>query len=145
MVFVTKKCTQSKALHTLKTDAFDLSDNKIVGKLDSKSKLFLVLIHLKHPQNYNHPCSFPASLVISVKFHPRVLKFLFNAITIIIFIGYPIFSYLIPPYATIIWHTIRIKYIISLYKSINALLVKHAAYQKAEFFHSEFFLLFHFD
>ena len=35
-VFITKKCTRCKTSHTLKTDIFELSDNKDIGKLFGK-------------------------------------------------------------------------------------------------------------
>ena len=34
--FITKKCTQRKTLHTLKTDLFELPDNENIGELFSK-------------------------------------------------------------------------------------------------------------
>ena len=39
-VFVTKKCTNCKTSHTLKTDVFELPDNKDIRKLFSKYELF---------------------------------------------------------------------------------------------------------
>ena len=39
-VFMTKKCTQRKILHTLKTDLFELPDNTNIGKLFSNYELF---------------------------------------------------------------------------------------------------------
>ena len=38
-VFITKKCTHRKTLHTLKSDVFELPDNKNIGKLFSKHEL----------------------------------------------------------------------------------------------------------
>ena len=35
-VFITKKSTQRKTLHTLKADVFESPDNKNIGKLFSK-------------------------------------------------------------------------------------------------------------
>ena len=52
-----------------------------------------------------HLLSFPASLAIFVEFLPDQLKPLFNAIIIMFFIGFPIFSYLIRPHAAIIGYT----------------------------------------
>ena len=37
---ITKKCTQCKTSHTLKTDVFELPDNENIGKLFSKYELF---------------------------------------------------------------------------------------------------------
>ena len=39
-VFITTKCTQSKTLHTLKADVFELTENKNIEKLFSKYDLF---------------------------------------------------------------------------------------------------------
>ena len=39
-IFITKKYTQHKTLHTLKTDVFKLPNNKNIGKLFSKYVLF---------------------------------------------------------------------------------------------------------
>ena len=77
---------------------FELPDNKNIGKLVSKHDLFSLdqanfssdpsqILILQYP----HPCNFPASLAISVKFCPGQLKSLFNAILIMFFIGFPIF------------------------------------------------------
>ena len=41
-VFITKKYVQSKNPHTLKTDVFELPDNKNIGKLFSKYELLFV-------------------------------------------------------------------------------------------------------
>ena len=41
-VFITKKYVQSKNSHTLKTDVFELPDNKNIGKLFSKYELLFV-------------------------------------------------------------------------------------------------------
>ena len=41
-VFITKKCTQCKTSHTLKTDVFELPDNKDIAKLFSKYELFFL-------------------------------------------------------------------------------------------------------
>ena len=41
-VFITKKCTQCKTSHTLKTDVFELPDNRNIGKLFSKYELIFL-------------------------------------------------------------------------------------------------------
>ena len=41
-VFVTKKFTQCKALHTLKIDVFEIPDNKKIGKFFPKYKLLFL-------------------------------------------------------------------------------------------------------
>ena len=74
---MTKKCTQCKSSHTLKTDVFELPENKNIGKLFSKYEVLfldqanfssnpfqeLLLIHsiprasllpLPSPLNFNH-------------------------------------------------------------------------------------------
>ena len=39
-VFITMKCTQCKTSYTLKSDVFELPDNKNIGKLSLKYELF---------------------------------------------------------------------------------------------------------
>ena len=41
-VFITEKCTQCKTSHTLKTDVFELPDNRNIGKLFSKYELIFL-------------------------------------------------------------------------------------------------------
>ena len=41
-VFITKKCTHCKTFHTLKTDVFELPDNKDIKKLFSQYVLFFL-------------------------------------------------------------------------------------------------------
>ena len=41
-VFITKKCTHCKTFHTLKTDVFELPDNKDIRELFSKYVLFFL-------------------------------------------------------------------------------------------------------
>ena len=41
-VFITKTCTQCKTSHTLKTDVFELPDNRNIGKLFSKYELIFL-------------------------------------------------------------------------------------------------------
>ena len=66
-IFITKKCTQLKTLHTLKTDAFVLTDNKNIGKLFSKYALFS--LDQANFRSYNTPSlEPPCPLTISVKF-----------------------------------------------------------------------------
>ena len=105
--------------------------------------MFLVLIHLKHWHNYNPSLQLPCLPRYLSQISPWLLKSLFNAITVMLFISFPIFFL---PHSTIRHHyliyqtisqAIPIKYIINLYTNFNILLVKYYAYQKAEFFHSE--------
>ena len=107
-VFITKKWTQRKTLHTLKTDVFELPDTKNIGKLFSKYELFS-LNQFWSISNIDttipHSNSFSPSLDVSVKFSPGQLKPLFNAIPIISFVVFPIFSYPIRSHATVIWCT----------------------------------------
>ena len=107
-VSITKKCTQRKTLHTLKTDVFELPDNKNIRKLVSKYQLFSLdqanfssdpsqILVLQYP---TRTASLPPSSFLS-NFTLK-LKPLFNAIPIMFSIGYLIFSYTIRPHATII-------------------------------------------
>ena len=101
-VYITKKCTQCKTSHTLKTDVFELPNNKDIEKLFSKSEVvfieqsnfssnpFQVLI-LQYPI----PRGSLPFLDISVIFHPGQLKSFFNPIFIMFLFGFPYLFYLI--------------------------------------------------
>ena len=49
-VFITKKCANCKTSHTLKTDVFELPDNKDIQNMNcfSRINLISVLIHFKY-------------------------------------------------------------------------------------------------
>ena len=108
-IFITKVCVQCKTSHTLKTDVFELPDNKKIGKLFSQHGL-LFLDQANFSSNpfqvlilqYPIPRAFPAFPAISFKLHPGQLKPLFNTILIVFFIRFPIFSYPIRTHAAII-------------------------------------------
>ena len=98
-VIITKKSPQRKTLHILKTNVFELLNTKNIGQL----------FHFWTISNVDTtiplPYSFPASLAISVKFPPGQLKPLFNAILILFFINFRVFSYPIRSHATITGYT----------------------------------------
>ena len=107
-IFNTKICTQRKTLNTLKTDVFELPDNKNIGKLLSKYELFSLDQDnfISDPSQililqYLFPTGSP-SLTICVKFPPCQLEPLFNVVLIMFSIDLPIFSYPIRPHATVV-------------------------------------------
>ena len=83
-----------------------------------------------------HPYSFPASLVISVKFPYGKLKLLFNATPIMFSIGFPIFFPTPFDHTYWIYQTIcqikPIRFIIKAHRNHNTLLIQHTTYPKQE-------------
>ena len=84
--FITKKCTQCKIV--LKYETFFL------GYANSSSDPSLILV-----RQYPIPRASLSPFTISVKLRTGQLKALFNTVLIMLFIGFPILSYLIWPHA----------------------------------------------
>ena len=144
-LFITKKCTQRKALHTFKTDVFELRDNKNIGKLFSKYDLFSLD---QANSSYN-----TSQILILQYFIPRdslpplpslsnflLLNWNTSSTQSSSFVLHQ-FSYFILPYSNThhnywIYQTIcqarPIKFFIELYAKHSPLLVKHANYKKGE-------------
>ena len=134
-VFITKKCTQRKILHTLKTDVFESPDNKNIGKLFSECEVF----SLDLANFSSNPSQILILLIlitnISEKSYPSHVKSLFNTILIMcsssVSLFYPntFHNYWINQ---TICQPKPIKFIINLYANRNTLLVKRTTHQKAE-------------
>lgn len=108
-VFITKKCTERKTLHALKSNVFELSENKNVWKLFSKHELFSL-----DQANYS---SNPSQILIvqysmlraSLSLSPYVWNFILAnwnpCSTQSSSRGLHLFPCFIPTHATIIWYT----------------------------------------
>ena len=89
-------CIQGKTSHALWTDAFELPDNKNIGKCFSKNEIFF-LDHVHYSFDPSQiliiQYPIPRACLLSFKFQPGQLKLFFNTIFNMFFIGFSILPY----------------------------------------------------